>query len=241
MHNVDIMQSIFDDVSPELFAPPKPLWLKVFDFLRDAIVKGDIKPGEKLNEVLIASKLGLSRSPVREAIRVLESENFVETIAHKGPFVKPLSIKEIEEIHVVLKFLQAAAIQLAVGNMNEEKKEELNSIVKELEKGEGTDDIEELKSVSRRFHTFIMQASENDLLIRINEALLIQQERVRLWGASTEPEDIQSIYKEHLSISKALLRQDAKEAERLMKDHVERARLRFLKAASKWEQTLQES
>jgi DNA-binding GntR family transcriptional regulator len=235
------MQSIFDDVSPETFAPPKPLWLKVFEFLRDAIVKGDIKPGEKLNEVFIASKLGLSRSPVREAIRVLESENFVETVAHKGPFVKPLSIKEIEEIHIVLEFLQAAAVQLAVGNMNEKKKERLTSIVKELEQGEGTDDIEELKSVSRRFHTFIIQASENNLLIRINEALLIQQERVRLWGVSTEPEDIQAIYREHLSISKAILGQDAKEAERLMKYHVEKARLRFLKAASKWAETLQNS
>lgn len=235
------MQPIFDNVNPEEFAPPKPLWLKVFEFLRDAIVRGDIKPGEKLNEVLIASKLGLSRSPVREAIRVLESENFVETVAHKGPFVKPLSIKEIEEIHVVLKFLQAAAIQLAVGNMNTERRKELTSIVTQLDEGMGTDDIEELKSVSRRFHTFIIQASENDLLIRINEALLIQQERVRLWGASTEPEDIRAIYREHLSISKALLRQDAKEAERLMKDHVEMARLRFLKAASKWEETIQDS
>ena len=235
------MQSIFDNVSPELFAPPKPLWLKVFEFLRDAIVKGDIKPGEKLNEVLIASKLGLSRSPVREAIRVLESENFVETVAHKGPFVKLLSIKEIEEIHVVLKFLQGAAVQLAVGNMNEKKKKELTSIITKLEEEVGTNNIEELKSVSRQFHTFIIQASENDLLIRINEALLIQQERVRLWGASTEPEDIQAIYKEHLSISKALLRQDAKEAERLMKEHIERARLRFLKAASKWEEALQDS
>ncbi len=227
------MQSIFDNVNPELFAPPKPLWLKVFEFLRDAIVKGDIKPGEKLNEVLIASKLGLSRSPVREAIRVLESENFVETIAHRGPFVKPLSIKEIEEIYVVLKFLQVPAVQLAVINMNEERKEELASIIKELEEKSGTNDIEELMSVSRRFHTFIMKASENDLLIRINESLLIQQERVRLWGVSTEPSDIAAIYKEHLLISKALLKQDSREAEQLMADHIEKARLRFLKAVSK--------
>lgn len=236
MNIVDIMQSLFDNVSPELFAPPKPLWLKVLDFLRDAIVKGDIKPGEKLNEVLIASKLGVSRSPVREAIRVLESENFVETIAHRGPFVKPLTVKEIEEIHVVLRFLQGAAIQLAIDNMTEERKEELASIIGQLEEGRGTNDIEELKSVSRRFHTFIMKASDNNLLIRINESLLIQQERVRLWGASTEPDDIAAIYKEHLLISKALLKQDSKEAERLMRDHVEKARLRFLKAVSKREE-----
>ena len=227
------MQSIFDNVSPELFAPPKPLWLKVMDFLRDAIVKGEIKPGEKLNEVLIASKLGISRSPVREAMRVLESENFIETIPHKGPYVKPLTVKEIEEIYVVLKFLQVPAVQLAVINMNEERKEELASIIKELEEKSGTNDIEELMSVSRRFHTFIMKASENDLLIRINESLLIQQERVRLWGVSTEPSDIAAIYKEHLLISKALLKQDSREAEQLMADHIEKARLRFLKAVSK--------
>jgi DNA-binding GntR family transcriptional regulator len=227
------MQSIFDNVNPEEFAPPKPLWLKVMDFLRDAIVKGEIKPGEKLNEVLIASKLGISRSPVREAMRVLESENFIETIAHKGPYVKPLSVKEIEEIYIVLKFLQVPAVQLAVNNMNEERKEELASIIKELEEKSGTSDIEELMSVSRRFHTFIMKASENDLLIRINESLLIQQERVRLWGVSTEPSDIAAIYKEHLLISKALLKQDSREAEQLMADHIEKARLRFLKAVSK--------
>jgi DNA-binding GntR family transcriptional regulator len=226
------MQPIFDDISPELFALPKPLWLKVLDFLRDAIVKGEIKPGEKLNEAFIASKLGVSRSPVREAIRVLESENFVETFANKGPFVKPISIKEIEEIYVALKFLQGAAIQLAVANMNLERKEELASIIKLLEERRGANDIEGHKSVSTRFHTFIINASENDLLIRINESLLIQQERIRLWGASTDPEDIESIYKEHL-------RQDAEEAEQLMKDHLEKAHVRIMKAVSKMKETIQ--
>jgi len=227
------MQNILDKIDPASFAPPKPLWLKVFDFLRDAIVKGEIKPGEKLNEVLIASKLGISRSPVREAMRVLESENFIETIPHRGPHVKPLTVREIEEIYVVLKVLQVTAVQLAVMNMNDERKKELVSIIKELEEKSGTKDIEDLKSVSRRFHTLIINASENDLLIRINESLLIQQERVRLWGVSTEPSDIAAIYKEHLLISKALLKKDSRKAEQLMAEHVEKARLRFLKAVSK--------
>ena len=157
------MQSIFDRLNPELFSPPKPLWLKVFDFLRNAIVNGDIGPGEKLNEALIASKLGVSRSPVREAIRVLESENFVETFAHRGPFVRPLSIKEVEEIHIVLKFLQGAAVQLAVKNMNAERKKELSSIIKQLEGGKGKEDIEGLKSISRQFHSFIMSAVYPDI------------------------------------------------------------------------------
>ena len=227
------MQSKLNSLNSESFSPPKPLWLKVFDFLRNAIVNGDIGPGEKLNEALIASKLGVSRSPVREAIRVLESENFVETFAHRGPFVRPLSIKEVDEIHIVLKFLQGAAVQLAVKNMNAERKKELSSIIKQLEGGKGKEDIEGLKSISRQFHSFIMKASENDLLIRINDSLLIQWERIRLWGASTELEDVSAIINEHLSIAKALLSQDAKKADHLMKNHIEKARLRIIKAISK--------
>jgi DNA-binding GntR family transcriptional regulator len=227
------MQTFLDKIETESFSHPKPLWLRVLEFLRDAIVKGQLGPGEKLNEVLIASKLGVSRSPVREAIRVLESENFVETIDRKGTFVKPLSIKEIEELHVVLKFLHAASIKLVVTNINNERKKELTEIIAQMEECRLTKDVEELKSISRRFHNFIMQASENDLLIRINESLLVQQERVRLWGASTDTVDITSIFDEHISISKAILSGDAEKAVKLMEDHVEKARNRIMKAITK--------
>jgi DNA-binding GntR family transcriptional regulator len=227
------MQSFFDRIDPDSFSQPRSLWMKVLEFLRDAIVKGNIRPGERLNEVLIASSLGVSRSPVREAIRVLESEKFVETIDRKGTFVKPLSLREIEEISVVLKILQVAAIKLAVTNLNENRKRDLTAIIAQLEEGKSKKNLEELKSMSRRFHSFIMRASDNEILIRINEALLVQQERVRLWGASTEPADIEAIYNEHISISKAILNEDAEEAGRLMEDHVEKARIRLRKAIEK--------
>jgi len=233
------MQDFYDKVKP--LAPPKPLWLRVLEFLKDAIVKGDIQPGEKLNEVRIASKLGVSRSPVREAIRVLESEAFVETIDRRGTFVKPLSVKEIEEIHTVLKYLQVAAIELAVKNMDPDIKKELTSMIAQMEERKHTTDVEELKNMSRQFHSFIVQASNNDLLIRINESLLVQQERVRLWGASTEPEDISAIMEEHLAISRAFLQEDAAETARLMEEHVHKARLRLMKAISKLEQGKEET
>ena len=239
MPTVDSMQGFYDKVKP--LTPPKPLWLRVLKFLKDAIVKGDIQPGEKLNEVRIASKLGVSRSPVREAIRVLESEKFVETIDRRGTFVKPLSMKEIEEIHTVLKFLQVAAIELAVKNMDRDRKKELATMITQMEERKHTTDIEEIKRMSRRFHSFIVQASDNDLLIRINESLLIQQERVRLWGASTEPEDISAIIDEHLVISRAFLKGDAEKTARLMEEHVCKARMRFMKALSKLEQGKEET
>ena len=233
------MQKFYDKVKPLI--PPKPLWFRVLEFLKDAIVKGDIQPGEKLNEVKIAAKLGVSRSPVREAIRVLESEKFVETIDRRGTFVKPLSAKEIEELHIVLKFLQVAAIELAVKNMDRNRKKELTRMIAQMEERKHTTDVEELKSMSRQFHSFIFQACDNDLLIRINESLLVQQERVRLWGASTEPEDITAVIDEHLAISRALLRGNAEEAAGLMEEHVYKARMRLMKALSKLEQGKEET
>lgn len=231
MSIVDSMQKFYDKVRP--LETPKPLWIRVLEFLKDAIVRGDIQPGEKLNEMLIASKLGVSRSPVREAIRVLESEKFVETIDRRGTFVKPLSLKEIEELYVVLKFLQVPAVDLAVKNMDGARKDELAAIVAHTEERRHTKDVEEIKAMSKKFHSFLVKASDNDLLIQINESLLVQQERVRLWGASTQPEDISSIIEEHLAIAGAVLEGDAQEATRLMEEHVTKARERMLKALSR--------
>ena len=228
------MQKFYEKVRP--LRQHKPLWWRVLDFLKNAIVAGDIQPGEKLNEVHIATKLGVSRSPVREAIRVLESEKFVQTIDRRGTFVKPLSLKEIDEIHTVLKFLQVAAIELGVKNMHRDRKKEMTAMIDQMEARRHLTDIEELKRMSKQFHSFIVQSSDNDLLIGINQSLLVQQERVRLWGASTEPDGISAIIDEHLAISRAFLNGDAPETIRLMEEHVAKARMRFMKALSKREQ-----
>ena len=227
------MQSFFKTKEIQTFEQPTSLWQRVLVFLRNAIVKGELEPGEKLNEVLIASKLGVSRSPVREAIRVLESQNFVETIDRRGTFVKILSVREVEEIYIVLKFLLSAAVSLAVRNMDEKKKKEITSIIKESETARNTTDKEKLKCISKKFHTFIMEAGENNLLLKINESLLVQEERIRLWGISTVQEDITAIIDEHILISRSILKEDASEADRLMQEHVEKARERILNAILK--------
>jgi len=227
------MQSFFKTKEIQTFEQPTSLWQRVLVFLRNAIIKGELEPGEKLNEVLIASKLGVSRSPVREAIRVLESENFVETIDRRGTFVKILSVREVEEIYIVLKFLMSAAVSLAARNMDEKKKKEITSIIEESETARNTTDKEKIKYLSKKFHTFIMKAGENNLLLKINESLLVQQERIRLWGISTAQEDITAIIDEHILISRSILKEDASEADRLMQEHVENARKRILNAILK--------
>src|SRR4030042_667715 len=111
----------------------EPLTPKVTNLLRNAIINGDIKSGERLNETLISGKLGISRSPIREAFKILESENLVETYGRRGTFVKDLSIKEIDEIYTVIKLINLAATRLAASHMNEARKKELVSIMIKME------------------------------------------------------------------------------------------------------------
>ena len=208
---------------------------KVADLLRNAILQGELKPGERLNETLISFKLGISKSPIREAVRILESENLVETHDRRGTFIRELSVKEIEETYVVMKLINVAAARLAATNMNEKRKNELASILKQMEKISKNDDIQKVKPLSMRWHTFIIKASENSLLLRIHNNLLLQQERFRIKGGRYEANEIQNIVSEHIAISKALLKQDANEAESLMINHVENARQRVLNALKKKE------
>ena len=208
----------------------EPLTPKVADLLRNTIIHGDFKPGERLNETVISAKLGISRSPIREAFKILESENLVETYGRRGTFVKELSPKEIDETYTVVKLINVAATRLAASNMNEIRKKDLMSIMKKMEKIVGTNDIDKVKRVSMDLHTFIMRASENSLLLRIHNNLRIQQERFRIKGTSYGATEIADIVNEHIAILKALLNSDANEAELLMGNHVDNARLRVLKA-----------
>ena len=227
------MRDSLDNIDFEAFSPPEPLWIKVFNFLRSAIVRGDIKPGDKIKESVIASKLGISRAPVREAIRTLEAENFIETIPQKGSFVKQFTIKEVEELHVVLKALLSSATQLTTMNLYAENREELLSIVNDLKQAKGTKDVEVVDTVSKRFHNFIINASGNSLLIKIHESLLLHRERTFLLAVKMIPEDLSAIIDGTLTISEAILKCDADEAERLMKEHMDNARLRMVRALSK--------
>ena len=109
------------------------LCTKVFDFLRDAIIQGKLKPGEKLNVSDIANKLGVSRSPVREAIRILGALDFVESIPQRGAFVSNVTSEEIEDLYVVLKSLLASAAQLTAKRLNTQNIIRLHSIVQKLQ------------------------------------------------------------------------------------------------------------
>ena len=99
----------------------KPLRDIVFEALREAIIAGQLRPGERLMEVQIADELGVSRTPVREAIRKLELEGFVIMVPRKGAYVSDISIKDITDVFEIRRALEGLAVELAARRMTEDE------------------------------------------------------------------------------------------------------------------------
>jgi DNA-binding GntR family transcriptional regulator len=214
------------------FRHSESLSIKVANYLRRSIVQGEFLPGERLNELLISTRLSISRSPVREAFRILESENLVDIHSRRGAFVKRLSYKEVEEFFTVLSMIEITAIRLAVNNMNANSKKELKFIIQQLEKCLATNDIEKYKNVSMRLHYFVIRATGNSLFVRLHNYLAPQRERLGRIIFMDQNNTVKSM-KEHLAISKALLRSDGEKAELLLKNHIGEGTKRVLKSERK--------
>jgi DNA-binding GntR family transcriptional regulator len=215
----------------DAFKHSDPLTLKVADFLRQAIVRGELKHGERLNELLIASKLKISRSPIREAFRILESENLVEIRSRRGAFVKSLSPIEVEEVFEVISVLEQTAVRRALNDLSPEREKELKSIIGQLEEKLKIREVGDFLTFSMRLHRFLVEASGNSLLIKIYGDLQPQRERLRR-ELGVEQEEMSQSLKEHLAIARALLKRDRKETERLLMKHMEEGTRRVLKHLS---------
>lgn len=210
-----------------------PILPKVVDVLRNAIVEGEFEPGERINETLIASKLGISRSPIREAIKVLESENLVETLTQRGTFVKDLSVKEVEDLYMVLSLISRPAIRVAAKKMNSKKEKDLKVLTDQISKSYEADSIQKNRLLARRFHRFIIEATENDLLLKIYDSLRVQEERFRYYTLKAGLGVLAEAHAEHLAITDALLARDPDQAESILTGHFDRARLRVLASMQK--------
>ncbi|MBN1849878.1 MAG: GntR family transcriptional regulator [Deltaproteobacteria bacterium] len=207
----------------------QPIMPKVVDILRNAIIEGELNPGERINETAIALKLGISRSPVREAIKVLESENLVQTFNLRGSFVKDLSKKEVEDLYMVNSLIHRAAIRVAIERMDSRREKILKKLIGLMNKAfESADDIDKKRLLARQFHRFIIEATGNDLLLKIHDSLRTQEERFRYYTLQAGSESLAEGNREHIAIAEALLKRDAGLAESIINTHFDRARLRVL-------------
>ena len=157
-----------------------PLRDVVFNTLRQAILRGELKPGERLMEIQLANKLGVSRTPIREAIRKLELEGLVLMIPRKGAEVAEITEKSLRDVLEVRRALEELSVQLACEKITKEERRELERVAKEFQQVVKSSDITEIAEVDVRFHDIIYTATDNQKLIQLLNNLREQMYRYRV-------------------------------------------------------------
>ena len=197
-----------------------PLRDVVFNTLRDAILTGKLVPGERLMENQLAEKLGVSRTPVREALRMLELENLVELVPRKGAQVLDMSEKDITNILEVRSALEGLATSLACKKMTKEDLQQLKNMEVDFEKAVADNDVDHFVDIDEDFHDLIFAATENDKLINIFRNLRIQLYRYRMAQAKNNETSMSTIVAHHRSIIRAIVNHDAEEGASIAQGHI---------------------
>ena len=197
-----------------------PLRDVVFQTLRKAILVGEFKPGERLMEIALADKLGVSRTPVREAIRKLELEGLVVMIPRKGAEVASITEKDLRDVLEVRCALEELAAQLACEKITEEGVVKLEESVEGFKKAIQTKDLTTIVEKDVAFHDIIFQIGENERLIQIVNNLREQMYRYRFEYLK----DIschQGLIEEHRMIYESIVKKDKEAASQAAKLHID--------------------
>ena len=188
----------------------------VYEELRQDIIDGKLKPGQKIIMSEIAKKYGLSEIPVREAVRRLESDGFVNFTPHVGAVVTEIDEKEFIEIYLIRIELEALATRLAVPYVSDKDVEYLTRINQEMETAIEKKSYEKLGNLNRKFHLRIYQSAPYPHLNNMLKDLWEKAERTQSVFAYV-PERAEASVKEHINIINALKKKDAELAEKLVK------------------------
>ena len=200
----------------------KPLRELVLEALREAIFSGVLKPRERLMEIQLAEELGVSRTPIREALRKLELEGFIVMVPRKGAYVADFSLKDIEDVFEVRIALEGLAASLCADRATEEELELLERLLVEKSEAINSNNIEKLIDVDTRFHEAIYQASRNERLNNIISNLREQIQRYRTTSLQY-PGRMRTSLEEHRGIAEAIQARDGVLSRQLAQDHIENA------------------
>ncbi|HJA12516.1 MAG TPA: GntR family transcriptional regulator [Candidatus Mediterraneibacter merdipullorum] len=196
-----------------------PLRDVVFKTLRRAILRGELKPGERLMEIQLANKLGVSRTPIREAIRKLELEGLVLMIPRKGAEVAEITEKNLRDVLEVRCALEDLAVQLACERISKEKIKELRAAAAHFRDSLGSDDITEIAEADEAFHDVIFAATENKRLVQLLNNLREQMYRYRIEYLKKK-ECHPQLLEEHATIIKAIEEHDKEKATQITSQHI---------------------
>lgn len=191
----------------------------VFCNIRDAILNGSLKPGERLLETQLADKIGVSRTPVREALRKLELEGFVKMIPRKGAMVTVISEKDIIDVLEIRSALEGLAVKYACDKMSNSDILNLKKLAFEFENATTKNDIDLMIKKDIELHELILSSTKNQKLIQLTNNLREQIYRIRIVYLK-DVNYIKQIVDEHKKLVSAIEKHDKAEAVKISDLHI---------------------
>lgn len=207
------------DISPiELLSRPA-LAVELTDRLRALIMEGELKPGEKIPERMLTERYGVSRTPVREAVKVLAAEGLVVLVQNRGAVVSKLTVAELDEIFPVLAALEGAAGELACHNASETEIAAIRKLNDKMHRAFEAGDRPTYFEINQRIHAAILAAARNATLSHQHQLVARRASRAR-YQANLTPERWRQALDEHDAIMAALEARDATRLGALMREHM---------------------
>ena len=193
---------------------------RIVDFVKEAIIKGRLKPGERVPEPELAEMFGISRTPIREAFRQLESEGFITFTPRKGAIVSPITDKDVIEFYAIKGLLEGHAAKMACCKISDKEIRRMEDLNSQMIRCSEKNDVKNFFKLDNQLHDVFLKLCGNDKLDNLIHTIVQQFERFRRTSLSL-PGRMQSSVKQHDEIIEAFKKRDVDLVERLVKANAE--------------------
>ncbi|MFK7692727.1 GntR family transcriptional regulator [Paenibacillus sp. HJGM_3] len=214
-----------DRVTKQTILENKNISEDIVELIKQQIVDGELNPGERIVETKMAKELGISQTPVREAIRQLSGEGIIKIVTNKGPIVREFHMRDVFEIYSLRAVLEGLSIRLATYNATEKDIRHLQEFYEAMKAKLHDDTVASLLTESLYIHQSIIRLSNHERLASMYKSIAFQITLVnRILGKkSTKAKEVE----QHWELIEALIGRDPDEAEKVMRRHIHRSYREF--------------
>lgn len=210
---------------PETTVGSQPLSSSLFSRLQTDILTGKIRSGEKLTEQRICEQYSVSRTPVREALRQLETDGLIESIPNRGAYVIGFSSQDIEDMYQLRKIYEIQAVRWAIERITDEELDQLEETFEFMEFYTMKGDKEKMLNINTHFHQLIYSASHNRMLQHLLASYQIYIKHIRT-SSRSDKEYLKLVLEEHRAIFEAIKARDVRAAALAMEIHMDHSKAR---------------
>lgn len=192
---------------------------KIFSILRDKILEGDFKKSEKLVEAKLAEELGVSRTPVREALKQLELEGLVENLPNRGVYVKGITRQDVDDIYTIRMAIEGISVEWAIERMTPEELKRIEEIYELMEFYTSKNDVDKISELNTKFHEAIYKATKSRYLEQILKDFQYYIKNTREKSLKTQGR-LQTALDEHKEILENLKVRNKEAARKSLEKHI---------------------